>query len=74
LERIAPYLRSGDASSLRFAMSNAQKDLSYYKTMADEAGAADVIAGAVLETFEQGVRTGGPHALVLELVAQLSSG
>lgn len=71
LERVKPYLLSGDVSSLRFAMSNAQKDLGYYRTMAGDLGAADAIAEAVLRTYDRGVAEAGAQAGVLELVAVL---
>lgn len=74
LERLRPYLATGDATALRFAMANARKDLDYYGTMASQAGAADAIAGAVLGTYQRGVRDGGADALVLELVRLLESG
>jgi len=72
LERVKPYLLSGDVSSLRFAMSNAQKDLGYYRTMAGDLGAADAIAEAVLRTYDRGVAEAGAQAGVLELVAVLA--
>ena len=72
LERLRPYLASGDPSALRFAMANAKKDLGYYNAMADDTGAVNVIADAVLRTFDQGAQDGGPDALVLELVSLLA--
>lgn len=74
LERLKPYLASRDPSALRFSMSNAQKDLGYYHTMAEDTGAASVIADAVRRTFAQGVAAGGPEALVPELVSLLAGG
>ncbi len=71
LERLRPYLASGDPSALRFAMSNARKDLGYYNQMANDSDAVNVIADAVLRTFEQGVEEGGADAMVLELVSLL---
>ena len=72
LERLKPYLASGDSSALKFAMVNAQKDLGYYNAMAHDAGAANTIADAVLRTFDRGVIDGGQQALVLELVTLLA--
>ena len=72
LERVKPSLLSGDKSSLRFAMSNAQKDLGYYTTMAGDAGAVGVIADAVLRTYAQGVAESGEQAGVLDLVGLLA--
>jgi len=73
LERLKPYLINRDASSLRFAMANAQKDLSYYQTMAGDAGAVDVIAQAVLRTYEQAAAEGGPQAMAIELSSLLAA-
>jgi len=71
LERLRPYLASGDPSALRFAMSNARKDLDYYQAMAADIGAADGIAQAVLQTFAWGLEAGGPQSVVLDLVPLL---
>lgn len=71
LERIKPYLLEQDPSSLRFFMSNAQKDLSYYNTMAAEAGAVREIGAAVQHTFDQAVTQGGGDRYVPELVSLL---
>jgi 3-hydroxyisobutyrate dehydrogenase-like beta-hydroxyacid dehydrogenase len=73
LERIKPYLLAGDASALKFAMSNAVKDIGYYDSMAGAEDSAREIAGAVLRTFEAGAREGGPEAMVLELVGVLAA-
>jgi 3-hydroxyisobutyrate dehydrogenase-like beta-hydroxyacid dehydrogenase len=67
LERLRPYLVQGDTSSLRFAMSNAQKDLGYYQTMARDTGAVAEIADAVLRTYAQAAAQGGPEAQAIEL-------
>ncbi|WP_404299415.1 NAD(P)-dependent oxidoreductase [Alicycliphilus denitrificans] len=68
LERLRPYLLQQDPSGLHFFMSNALKDMDYYTTMAQDAGAAHGIAQAVLDTFDQAVAEGGPQRLVPELV------
>ena len=68
LERLRPYLLQHDASSLRFFMSNALKDLGYYTTMAQDSAAARGIALAVRDTFAHAVTEGGPEKLVPELV------
>ena len=68
LERLRPYLLQHDASSLRFFMSNALKDLGYYTTMAQDGAAARGIAQAVCDTFAHAVTEGGPEKLVPELV------
>lgn len=71
LERLKPYLLEQDPSSLRFFISNAQKDLSYYNTMAAETDAAREIGAAVLHTYDQAINRGGGERYVPELVALL---
>ena len=58
-------------SALRFAMSNARKDLDYYQAMAGDIGATDGIAQAVLQTYAWGLEAGGPRSQVLQLVPLL---
>jgi len=71
LERITPYLLARDGSGLKFAMANAQKDLSYYNSMAEHAGAVRDIGQAVLDTFTKAAAI-GPDRLVPELVSILA--
>jgi len=71
LERIRPYLLARDPSALKFAMSNAQKDLSYYNRMAEQAGAVHDIGQAVLDTFTDAARIGADRP-VPELVSILA--
>ncbi len=66
LERLRPYLLSGDTSSLRFSVANACKDLAYYNTMASDAAVEQGIAESVLQTLQQAL-TQAPEALVPEL-------
>ena len=68
LERIKPYLLARDGTGLRFAMTNARKDLSYYNSMAEQAGAVRDIGQAVLDTFTKAAAA-GPDRLVPELVS-----
>lgn len=70
LERIRPYLLAADCSGLRFAMANARKDLSYYNSMAEGAGAVREIGRAVLDTFTKAAAV-GPDRPVPELVSIL---
>ena len=72
LERLRPFITQQDANSLRFAMSNAQKDLGYYAEMAEGMQAAQAIADAVLATYAQAVAQGGAQRYVPELVALLA--
>lgn len=73
LERLEPYMVSGDASSLQFFMANAVKDISYYGEMAGASGAAHAIADAVLATYGLAVQRGGPKRMVPELVSLLAT-
>nr|WP_269473992.1 NAD(P)-dependent oxidoreductase [Variovorax sp. RA8] len=70
LERLKPFLLAGDTSGLRFSIANARKDLDYYNTMAEDAGAYKTVAAAVLSTLETGLAK-APDALVPQLPALL---
>ncbi len=68
LERMKPYLLSGDASGLRFSVSNALKDISYYNQMAQDAGADRSIAAGVKHTLASASQGDGAQAFVPELM------
>ena len=72
LERLKPYLLSGDTAGLRFSISNACKDLGYYNTMAGDAGAEMAIAASVLGTLEGALTKAAPGALLPELASLLA--
>ena len=72
LERLKPYLANGDTSGLRFSLSNALKDLSYYNAMAQDTPAHHTVADAVQHTLEQACAQGDPNALLPELVSLLA--
>jgi len=72
LERLKPFIASRDASGLKFSIANAKKDLSYYNTMAKDAGAADAVAHAVLQTLTGALAQSNEQTLVPELVALLA--
>jgi 3-hydroxyisobutyrate dehydrogenase-like beta-hydroxyacid dehydrogenase len=72
LERLKPYLLTRDSSGLKFAMSNAAKDLGYYNQMADDAEAAREIAQAVLTTYRAAAAGAGDERMVPELVSWLA--
>ncbi len=71
LERMRPYLETGDPSGLRFSLANARKDLGYYTDMATEGDAVTVIADSVRRTFADAASTAGEQRLVPELVSIL---
>lgn len=70
LERLKPFLLAGDTAGLRFLIANARKDLDYYNTMAEDAGAYRIVEAAVLSTLETALAS-SPQALVPELPAIL---
>lgn len=71
LERLKPYLLAGDPNGLRFSLSNALKDLTYYNAMADDTQADHTIAQAVKHTLDQATREGDPNDLVPLLIPRL---
>ena len=71
LERMKPYLLSGEAS-LKFSIANAGKDLDYYHQMATEAGAARGIAAAVLATLQAASAQCDPGTFLPELAGLLA--
>lgn len=72
LERLRPFLTNRDPNGLRFAMSNALKDLGYYTAMAEASHSARSIAEGVRQTLEGAVQGSDPQALMPELVAVLA--
>ena len=73
LERLRPFLSDGDMAGMRFAIANARKDLSYYTTMANEAGAGHIVADSVLATLSAASEAGDPAALMPQLVDILAA-
>ena len=71
LERLKPFVLDQDPTALRFFMANALKDMGYYTAMAQDGDAARSIAQAVQHTYAGAVASGGPEALVPELVRLL---
>jgi 3-hydroxyisobutyrate dehydrogenase-like beta-hydroxyacid dehydrogenase len=69
LERMKPYLLSQDPSGLRFTVSNALKDISYYHQMASDIQADSSIAQAVKNTLQTACDAGEGHALVPQMMA-----
>jgi 3-hydroxyisobutyrate dehydrogenase-like beta-hydroxyacid dehydrogenase len=72
LERLKPYLLSKDPSALQFFISNALKDINYYREMAQETHAAREIADAVAATYSGAVEAGAGQRMVPELVSFLA--
>ncbi|PHK93512.1 2-hydroxy-3-oxopropionate reductase [Pseudoroseomonas rhizosphaerae] len=73
LQRISPFLLEGDPSSVPFYISNAAKDLGYYRQAAGAAGAHRVIADAVGNTLDRVVADGHGQDFVPQLAELLKS-
>lgn len=71
LQRITPFLLTGDPSDVPFALSNACKDLTYYTQTATDAGVHREIAQAVTHTLQSAVDGGHGATYVPELAAVL---
>jgi 3-hydroxyisobutyrate dehydrogenase-like beta-hydroxyacid dehydrogenase len=71
LQRISPFLLTGDPSDVPFALGNACKDLTYYTQTAADAGVRREIAEAVMKTLQSAVDGGHGASYVPELAALL---
>jgi len=71
-DRLRPYIEACDNSGFRFSLANALKDMTYYTTMAQEAGALHGAADAVRQAYEYGVRLGPSQATVPDLIGVLA--
>jgi 3-hydroxyisobutyrate dehydrogenase-like beta-hydroxyacid dehydrogenase len=72
LDRIKPFVTAGDSSNLRFSVSNALKDLTYYNQMASDTQAHHDIAQAVQNTLDWACKEGDPNAFLPELIGYLA--
>ena len=72
LERLKPYLLSGDPGGLRFTLANACKDLGYYQQMAADTHTARAVAAAVLATLQSALDRSPVGTLVPELAGLLA--
>ena len=73
LQRITPFLTNGDASNMPFFISNAAKDLGYYREAAAASGVDHSIADAVSGTLDKVVAAGHGQDFVPQLAALLKS-
>lgn len=69
LDRVAPFVLEGDPSKQKFAIANAQKDLSYYARMADDLNAADAVASGILSALDALMRNGFGQSYLSETAA-----
>ena len=74
LTRLAPYIVEADRAGLPFAVGNAQKDIDYYRTMSEEAGAQRTVADGVSAALARAVEDGHGEAHVPELVRLFRKG
>lgn len=72
LDRLRPYLESGDDASFRFTIANAAKDMDYYATMAQEIGAAREAATAVRDVYVRAASAGHANSTVPQLIDLLA--
>ena len=72
LNRLRPYIETGDASGFRFSISNALKDMGYYTAMADDVGASSTAASAIEQVYAQASKAGLAQAAVPELIDHLA--
>jgi 3-hydroxyisobutyrate dehydrogenase-like beta-hydroxyacid dehydrogenase len=73
LQRITPFLTKGDASNMPFFISNAAKDLGYYREAAVAAGVDHTIADAVSGSLDKVVAAGQGQDYVPQLAALLKT-
>jgi len=71
LDRLKPYILSRDVT-LQFSISNALKDINYYREMARETHSAREIADALCATYLGAVEAGAGRKMVPELIAFLA--
>lgn len=72
LERMKPFILNQDSTGLRFTVSNALKDLSYYNEMAGHIHADHTVASAIQATLQTACDEGNGSRLMPELVATLT--
>ena len=73
LQRISPFLLEGNAASMPFSISNAAKDLGYYREAAEASGVQRAIAEAVSQTLNGAVSSGHGQDYVPQLAALLKA-
>ncbi len=67
-QMVMPWVMNGDLSRMQFAIRNAQKDLRYFTSMANEAAIAGSVAPAVHQTFSLAAAAGHAEDFVPQLV------
>jgi len=73
LNRLRPFIESGDSSSFVFSISNALKDMGYYCTMADEQASHHTVADSIRTLYDAAASAGLAHNAVPTMVEYLAS-
>jgi 3-hydroxyisobutyrate dehydrogenase-like beta-hydroxyacid dehydrogenase len=73
LQRLSPFMLTRDPSDVPFFISNAAKDLAYYRETASEAGVRHAVADAIGQTLESVVGSGHGQDYVPQLVELLGN-
>lgn len=74
LQRLSPYMIAGDSSGIPFFISNAVKDIGYYRQMAGAADGPRTIADGVWTVLDAAARQGHGQAYIPELIRFLRRG
>ena len=72
LERLKPFILNQDNTGLRFTVSNALKDLSYYNEMTEHMQADHTVAAAIQTSLQAACDQGNGTRLMPELVAVMA--
>ena len=73
LQRLSPYLLTGDPNNMPFTISNGAKDLAYYQKAAESAGAAHTIAQGIADTLQSLVEDGHGQRYMPEVAIVLKA-
>ena len=73
LNRLRPYIETGDVSGFRFTISNALKDMGYYTAMAEDVGAPLAAAAAIQQVYADASNAGLAQSPVPELIGYLAN-
>jgi 3-hydroxyisobutyrate dehydrogenase-like beta-hydroxyacid dehydrogenase len=73
LDRVGPFILSGDTSKMKFAVSNAYKDLSYYVRMAGDLNVEKNAASGVLEALTKLMDAGYGDTFLAEAPARFAT-
>lgn len=68
MDFVKGYGVDGDPSQLAFAIKNAAKDVGYYSTMADDAGATSIMSQSTLKGLKEAQDTGRGEQMVSQMV------